>query len=162
MNAVAADPDQRRRWLRAMGVTPYVLRDTADAARETVAVETSSAQSPRCVLVLPRDATQDTRQRALVEALLAALGLHEDAVHWLPADGEQLESEPLPAPAYLALGRTAARALGLALPAALREAARCIALVDDEPRQWLQSAAAKRAAWQALKPLRRALRGIEG
>lgn len=154
----AADPAARRgALLRALGLTPYRLRAVAAPAAAEVAPAAFFATAPadaRVAVVLPAAALEAPRQRALVEAALAWLGLGPDDVAWLPVRDGALAAPPQ-LPAYLVFGE--AQALGRELPAAAQAQA-TIALADT-PAELLAQPARKRELWRALKTLRRALRG---
>ena len=149
--ATSMDKPERLRRLRALGVLPCRLRNPVVAGETTVVVATSVQQD--CVVVAPDVARNDPRQRAQVLALLAAARIGEDTLDWL--DPVALDhGEPPQARAYVALGHAAARALGQALPTALRESA-VVVVTETEPAEWLARPVERRAVWRALLPLRR-------
>lgn len=159
----AADPAARRSaLLRALGLTPYRLRVAASpAARGATAVTTPAATDPiaaaadaRVAVVLPAAALEAPRQRALVDTVLAWLGLGPDDVAWLPVHDGALTVPPPQLPAYLVFGE--AQALGRELPAAAQ--AKATIALTDPPAQLLAQPTRKRELWRALKTLRRALR----
>ncbi|GMV30730.1 MAG: hypothetical protein AMXMBFR59_28550 [Rhodanobacteraceae bacterium] len=157
MSALAFSP-HRLRQLDAMGITLYRLRSrgTPPVAHATVATEPE------------RDATPDTaRSRVAVIGeqaagataglLAAALGVPEAALHWqVPRDGKLPELDHNAA-AFLVLGQPLARVLGAELPTTAQQAATIV--IAPSPHDWRGNALAKRLLWQALRPLRRLLRG---
>ncbi|MGA0586872.1 hypothetical protein ACO2Q2_07050 [Dyella sp. KRB-257] len=158
MAAVALDR-RRRAVLRAMGITPWVLRARTEAAAQSFAVERGAASaraarpSGRCVVLLPAGA--DARALDLLGRALTACGAEiARAGRIRVADGQLSDAVPH-APVYLVFGQAQAHALGRELPAAVMSEAH-IALVD-EPAALLSGADGKRRLWAALRQARRVL-----
>lgn len=167
---------RRQQLLEAMGVTLYRRRGaevpaspaTSDAASSRVPAPAPTrdapaqphahthvpardhAQAPVLVIVGAR------ADRAHADTLARALALTPARFAWIDASAERLDATPPEAAAYLALGAAFARPLGAELPTTVQQSAQIV--VTSAPQEW-RSAAAKRALWQVLKPLRRALRG---
>lgn len=148
----------RLRQLDAMGITVYRLRSRA----ATAVVAGADTAEPE------RDATTDAARArvaviceqaagATAGTLAAALGVPETALHWqVPRDGKLPELDQNAA-AFLVLGQPLARVLGAELPTTAQQAATIV--IAPSPRDWRGNALAKRLLWQALRPLRRHLRG---
>lgn len=153
MSAVALSA-LRLRQLDAMGVVAYRLRSRAadPAASAPAEAETATAGAGARVAVIC------DQPAGTVAALIAgALGVPEAALHWqVPRDGRLPELDENAA-AFLVLGQPLARVLGAGLPTAAQQAATIV--VTAAPAQWRGNAMAKRLLWQALRPLRRHLRG---
>jgi len=141
---------ERRRLLHAMGIDVYVLRAAPSVDRVSVGSE-DAAHGCALVVACARDAARE-RLRAL---LPRALGLAPDAIAWIEPDAAGVLPEPPPAAAYLALGADMPRALGAQLSTERQMAA--LIAAADAPSACLGSALARRALWQALKPLARRL-----
>lgn len=152
MSAVALSA-LRLRQLDAMGVVAYRLRSAAMPAAAPVEVETPVASAPGARVAVICEQPADT-----VAALIAgALGVPVAALHWqMPRDGRLPELDENAA-AFLVLGQHLARVLGAGLPTTAQQAATIV--VTAAPAQWRGDAVAKRLLWQALRPLRRHLRG---
>jgi len=152
MSAVALSA-LRLRQLDAMGVVAYRLRSAAMPAAAPVEVETPVASAPGVRVAVICEQPADT-----VATLIAgALGVPVAALHWqVPLDGRLPELDENAA-AFLVLGQHLARVLGAGLPTTAQQAATIV--VTAAPAQWRGDAVAKRLLWQALRPLRRHLRG---
>ncbi|MFK2904025.1 hypothetical protein ISP17_08610 [Dyella ginsengisoli] len=158
MAAVPLD-SRRRAALQAMGITPWVMRERAQAQTQPVAIEQAATlvrgaqPSGRCVVLLPAGA--DARALDLLGRALTACGAEiARAGRIRVADGQLSDAVPH-APVYLVFGQAQAHALGRELPAAVMSDAH-IALVD-EPGPLLFGAEGKRRLWAALRQARRAL-----
>jgi hypothetical protein len=163
MAAVPLD-SRRRAALQAMGITPWALRERAQAQPESVAIGSAAAvmhEAPphgRCVVLLPAGA--DARALDLLGRALTACGAEiARAGRISVADGQLSDTVPH-APVYLVFGQAQAHALGRDLPAAVMSEAH-IALVD-EPGPLLFGADGKRRLWAALRQARRALGRARG
>ena len=163
MAAVPLD-SRRRAALQAMGITPWVMRERAQAQPQPVAIEPGATvvreaqPSGRCVVLLPAGA--DARALDLLGRALTACGAEiARAGRIRVADGQLSDTVPH-APVYLVFGQAQAHALGRELPAAVMSEAH-IALVD-EPGPLLFGADGKRRLWAALRQARRALGRARG
>ncbi|TBR40217.1 hypothetical protein EYV96_08635 [Dyella terrae] len=156
MNAMNAAPvDQRTRALRALGVTPWVLRTAVpadDVPAPGPAAAVVEAAHGDCVVLLP--AGSDPRALDVLSRALHACGAVVARAARLEVREGKLPSVPA-AKAYLAFGEAQAHALGRELPAALLQQAHIV--LADEPAALVGSPAAKRRLWNALRTLRRAL-----
>lgn len=140
---------RRQRILRALGVTPYALRER----REVDALPASKGDGTgpvSCVLVMPEGCTE--RLQRLVMRVMQALGDGFAGAPRTVVKAGDLDAPVPTASAYLAFGETQARALGRSLPAAVMAAAEVLLL--DEPQALLE-AGGKRRLWQAVSGLRR-------
>lgn len=157
--AAAAHPSHRARVLRALGVTPWVLRSSPQVEAPLSSLQGSSEQAMPgdCVVLLP--AGSDPRALDLVGRALHACGAVVARAARLEVRDGHLPGVPQ-ARAYLAFGEAQAHALGRELPATVLHQAHIV--LADEPGQVLASAAAKRRLWSALRALRRALAGQGG
>ncbi|GAB3031520.1 hypothetical protein GCM10027285_12850 [Oleiagrimonas citrea] len=156
----------RHERLRALGVTPYRLRSSRDAAAapesalvaaEPVAVGTAATNSSNavvpCVLLLPSACSPRTLD--LIGRCMHAFGADfARAPRLAVGESGTLDTPPV-ARAYLAFGDAQARALGHVLDAEVMRAAEIVLL--DAPDA-LHAGGAKQRLWQALKALRRRLR----
>ena len=147
--------------LAAIGIEVYRLRASTGAQADSSCAEpaaaadrTASGVAPARELVVacPRGQRGDRR----LTQILRALGRGDAGVAWV--DAETLADMPDGA-AYLFVG-SAARACSARLPLARQEAA-AIAVIAD-PAELALDGSAKRALWQALKPLARRLRDEAG
>lgn len=157
MSALAFSP-HRLRQLDAMGITVYRLRSRGATA---VAHATAAAEPERdAVADAPRARVAVICEQAAgvtAGTLAAALGVPETALHWqVPRDGKLPELDQNAA-AFLVLGQPLARVLGAELPTTAQQAATIV--IAPSPHDWRGNAFAKRLLWQALRPLRRHLRG---
>lgn len=154
MNATV-NSARRLRQLDAMGIVAYRLRSrgvAAAPAAEAADVEVA-ADAARARITVICEQSAD----AVAKVLAAALGVPEGALHWqTPRDGRLTELDQN-ATAFLVLGQSLARVLGAELPTAAQQAATIV--VTTAPGEWRGNALAKRLLWQALRPLRRHLRG---
>lgn len=165
MTAAVALDHRRRAALQAMGITPWVMRQRAEAITAPPAADQNAAvavresrPSGRCVVLLPSGA--DARALDLLGRALTACGAEiARAGRIRVADGQLSEAVPH-APVYLVFGQAQAHALGRELPAAVMSDAH-IALVD-EPGPLLFGADGKRRLWAALRQARRALGRARG
>ncbi len=159
---------QRQQFLEAMGVDVYVLRARAESSIAEIvgrAADTETEKKPavivsaqpRLVIVCER---VDGNSREIFDRqhtlILRALGLDTAQIEWLFADATQLEREPPALNAWLVLGEHLARVLGQQLSTQQQNAS-VIAVLPALPNA-LRGGANKRAFWQALKPVARALR----
>lgn len=152
---------QRLQTLAAMGIDVYLLR-TRDAGVPAVAntafatdspVGDSKSALPALVVACARSVDADTpRLRA---ALPLALGICAARIVWIEPDAAGALASPPSAPAYLALGADLAHALGEQLSTIQQMSA--VIAVADAPRACLGNGLARRALWQALKPIARRL-----
>ena len=151
---------QRLQTLAAMGIDVYLLRTCgagAPAVGETLQVEVSvagaNASLPALVVACAHGVDADTpRLRA---ALPLVLGIAAARIVWIEPDRAGALAAPPAAPTYLALGADLARALGEQLSTMQQMSA--VIAVADAPRACLGSGLARRALWQALKPIARHL-----
>jgi DNA polymerase III psi subunit len=140
---------KRSALLQAMGVDVYRLRSIA--ARTPAATPDASAVNANVIVVCPRDA--DARLARFKTQLPHALGVAAERLHW--SDG--VHAHALAQAAYVAIGAAAARALGVQLSTMPQNGHMIV--TTAEPAALLRDGAAKRALWQALKPVARRLRG---
>jgi hypothetical protein len=145
----------RLRQLDAMGIAPYRLRSrgasvvsVAETHDSEVATDTARA---RIAVIC------ETVAGVTAKTIAAALGVPESALHWQVPNGGRLPELDQNATAFLVLGQPLARVLGAELPTAAQQAATIV--VTAAPSEWRGNALAKRLLWQALRPLRRHLRG---
>lgn len=144
----------RVRVLRALGLTPWVLRTPAGTPPVDAAVVpalTAQAASA-CVLVLPQEVGA-AEHDMLARALAATDAAFAQAPQVNLRDGE-LAGVPA-ATAYLVFGEAQAHALGRCLDAAALQHAQIVLV--DAPSALLADASAKRRLWTALRRLRRVL-----
>jgi hypothetical protein len=152
---------QRREVLAAMGIDLYLLRAHAAEVKPVVLspreeeADTNTAQIA-LVVALSHGASADPHARKLRKILPHALGISSAHVHWIEADTTGKLSPPPNAGAYLALGQDLPRALGEHLSTTQQMSA--VIAVADTPQICMRDALAKRALWQALKPVARHLR----
>jgi hypothetical protein len=144
------DEARRRDLLDAIGIDVYILRARAESAASM-----PSAGAPLLVVTCAHVDAQSVAGAKFRDALPSALMVHAARIRWLGCD--ELADAPA-APAYLLLGSQPARQV----IAHLRATAQVepVIAVADEPAMSLNSAIAKRALWQALKPIARHLAGI--
>lgn len=149
----------RDRVLRALGVTPWVLRATptelagSGAADVAATAVVGMSAGVACVVVLPEGCS--TRELDLLGRALNACGATMARAARVTVSGGQLAADVPEARAYLVFGEAQAHALGRTLPAAAMHQAQIV--LADEPAQILASAGAKRRLWNALRSVRRAL-----
>lgn len=139
---------QRLSMLQTMGVDVYRLRG-GDAPNAGAAVGAGEAS---VAVICPRAASAGLAR--FRDQLPRALGLGAERVRWHEAGGADIAQD---AAAYLAIGSEAARALGVQLSTMQQN--NSVIAATAEPAALLRDAAAKRALWQALKPVVRRLRG---
>ena len=157
---------ERRSLLAAMGIDVYLLRQRGagptrivdEEIAEPVAAPVASANPGNIALVVAHSgsAAADSHARLLHSALPLALGIPAARIAWIETDALGAFASPPSAPAYLALGTEPARALGEELSTMQQMSA--VIAVADAPHACLASALARRALWQALKPVARHLR----
>lgn len=155
-----------------MGIDVYLLRarDVAapgGPARETtkparIPTVAADARQADIALVVACSSSVDADACAayLRKVLPLALGVGAGRVRWIETDVAGTLAAPPSAPAYLALGTQLARALGEQLSTMQQKSS--VIAVADAPRACLSSALARRALWQALKPIARHLRRSAG
>jgi hypothetical protein len=160
---------QRQTLLAAMGIDVYLLRtrdvgSVRGVGRETAkpvqvpSIPAADAAQENIALVVAcsRCAGDDTHTARLRAALPLVLGISAGRIGWIETDAGGVLAAPPPAPAYLALGSSLARALGEQLSTMQQKSS--VIAVADAPQACLGNALAKRALWQALKPIARHLR----
>jgi DNA polymerase III psi subunit len=155
---------QRLQTLAAMGIDVYLLRTRSCAVVGEPAlslhapVAGANAASLAVVFACARGDDADTpRLRA---ALPLALGISATRITWIEPDAVGALASPPSAPAYLALGADVARALGAQLSTMQQNSA--VIAVADAPRACMSNGLARRALWQALKPIARRLHDTIG
>ena len=156
---------QRLQTLAAMGIDVYLLRthDVGAAGDESGAVVPGSeisaagakAELPALVVACARRTDADVHTSRLHAALPLALGVAAARIVWIEPDAVGVLVAPPAAPAYLALGTEVARALGEQLSTMQQMSA--VIAVADAPDACLGNGLARRALWQALKPIARHL-----
>lgn len=138
--------EARRRTLAAMGIDVYRLRDAMGSAQHSTATRRS-----HIVVVCAPEAMQSAAALHLRECLPRALGCAQSRVRWIgphEADAAALSAQDA---CLLLDNRTASEfACGTAAPE--------LVAVADAPAQSLRDGLARRALWQALKPLARYVR----
>jgi hypothetical protein len=157
---------QRHEVLAAMGIDVYLLRkrDAGKQSAAAVRLDVPEAVSPRAampadivlVVACSRSVDADPATARLRAGLPLALGVAAARIGWIETDAAGDLPPPPAAPAYLALGTELARSLGAQLSTKQQMAS--VIAVADAPRACLANALAKRALWQALKPVARRLR----
>ncbi len=150
-------PGRRRaRVLQALDITPWVRRSPPrEASASGTAVLPLAAESSdvACVVVLPEQCS--TRELDLIGRALSACGAGIARAARIRTDHGQLGADVPEAAAYLVFGEAQAHALGRSLPVTVMQRAQIV--LADEPAMVLNSAAAKRRLWSALRSLRRTL-----
>ena len=145
---------QRRDMLAAMGIDVYVLRThtqaTAPFATSVAAVDAD------LVVACAHTAAASVYAVRLRELLPHTLGIEPSRIRWIEADAVGAFAAPPSAHAYLLLGAPLLRTLGVHLSTTQQYTA--VIAVADEPETSLRNGLAKRALWQALKPVARCLR----
>lgn len=159
---------QRHDLLAAMGIDVYLLR-TRDVAPAS-ATDRAAAPSPPAVVqagagdvavVVACAPGADAHAERLRKALPTALGIAASRMRWIQPDaGGTLVLPAAAAAAYLALGADMARTLGAQLSTMQQRSA--VIAVADAPQACLRNGLARRALWQALKPIARHLRQSGG
>ena len=152
----------RLRLLEAMGIDVYALRGR-EAAPVDAAVSAASAAGEaqtRLTVVCANGVRRDARLARLFAQLPHAVGVVAASIEWLEADANDELAGAGDAPAYLVLGAPMARALGVQLSTMQQMSA--IIAVADAPRACMGNGLARRALWQALKPIARHLHGRTG
>ena len=155
------DDGRRLEVLAAIGIDVYRLRATDVGAPQPVVelprVEEAAlpAGRPRLVIACPGVVRRDARFARVSAQIVRALGVSASAVRWIETTAD--DSAPLPdVPAYLMIGPTAARACSAHL--SLEQQNTATIAVSAEGTEMFRDAVARRATWQALKPLLRRLR----
>jgi hypothetical protein len=143
------DEAQRRQMLASMGIDVYLLRASIAPAPQTDAGD---------VDLVVACAPADPCSGRLRNALPVALGLGAARIRWIEADPAGSLAAPPPARAYLALGADLPRALGEHLSTTQQISS--VIAVADVPQACLRDGLAKRALWEALKPIARHLRPV--
>ena len=148
--------------LAAMGVEVYRLRSqpaqpTASADVGAIAGTAAANDATRLLIVCARGQRRDARLARLYAQLPRALCTDATSIAWTEADAAGAISPPPVVPAYLVLGSAMARAVGAHLSTAQQQAS--VIAVTADAAQLPGNAVGKRALWQALKPIARALRG---
>lgn len=138
--------------LEAMGIDVYALR-TREAPAAPAPTQPSQS---RLAVVCARGIRSDARLTRMFKHLPQTLGVAAAAIEWLEADVDGVLITTGEATAYLVLGASMARALGVQL-STMQQNTATIAVTAD-PALLPGTAADKRALWQALKPLARRLR----
>ena len=158
---------QRLQTLAAMGIDVYLLRTRGAAVGEAAAEAGAPLQAPLAdanagslALVVACAQSGDADTPRLRAALPLVLGISATRIVWMEPDAVGALASPPPAPAYLALGADIARALGEQLSTMQQNSA--VIAVADSPRACMSRGLARRALWQALKPIARQLHGTTG
>ena len=161
------DEGQRLQVLAAMGVDVYQLRGPSGAAsaagvaptaggRESDGANAIGAVSVDVAAVCVRGVRAELRIARLFANLPRALGVGAAQLTWI----EMAADGTLPAlpdvPCYLFAGSVVARACAAQL--SLTQQNQAAIAVCAEPHELLAGAPARRALWQAIKPLARRLR----
>ena len=165
------DEGRRLQVLAAMGIDAYQLRGASAAA--LVGAPAPPARQPESagtidvgtavasiVAVCPRGARTELRLARLLANLPRALGIPAVRLTWIEtlADGT---APALPdVPCYLFVGSATSRACAAQL--SLTQQSQATIAVAAEPQELLAGAPARRALWQAIKPLARRLRAEAG
>jgi hypothetical protein len=157
------DESRRLQVLAAMGVDVYHLRSVASTAALALPTEVREgvdtavgAASVNVVAVCARGARTDLRLARLFAQLPRALGIAASRLAWVELSDDGTLSALPNVPCYLFVGSVIARA-GAAQLSLMQQSQTTIA-VCAEPRELLAGAPARRALWQAVKPLARRLR----
>jgi hypothetical protein len=157
---------QRRDMLAAMGIDVYLLRTNGVGIASSIDTETAPSQTSvdqstpgGAVLIVACAHGADPHSAHLRKALPLALGIAASRIVWIAPDASGALAVPQAA-AYLALGAELARALGEQL-STMQQMSSVIA-VADVPHACLGNGLARRALWQALKPIARYLRRSAG
>jgi DNA polymerase III psi subunit len=149
------DESSRLQVLAALGIDVYRLRTVGAQDPESDSV-LALGHSARLAVACAGTARRDARLARRIDLAIRAIGVDSAQVAWAEsAAGATFDSMP-PADAYLLCGAAAARVCSALLPLD-RQNSSAIA-VSAEPAEWMRDGNAKRALWQALKPLARSLR----
>ena len=158
---------QRLQTLAAMGIDVYLLRTSGVGAASRIDNETAPSQtsvepsmSGAIALIVACAHGVDSHSVYLRKVLPLALGMAASRIVWIEPDATGALAAPPPAAAYLALGTELARTLGEQL-STMQQMSSVIA-VADAPHACLGNGLARRALWQALKPIARHLRRVAG
>lgn len=150
---------ERQQYLHAMNIDVYVLRARVAMGAEAKtdsSVTTIDAAHPRLIIVYERaDVNMHERQHAQIAR---SLGVTAAQIEWLDADAAQRECSSSMPQVWLVLGEHLLQVLDQQL-STQQQNALVIAVVPALPHAMLDGAR-KRALWQALKPLARALRTL--
>ncbi|HET7064516.1 MAG TPA: hypothetical protein VFI49_09565 [Rudaea sp.] len=156
------DEGRRLQVLAAMGVDVYQLRGVSGVASAAAPAptaaggESAGAAAANVVAVCARGARVELRLARLFAQLPRALGTAAARLTWI----EMAADGTLPAlpdvPCYLFVGSATARACAAQL--SLTQQNQATIAVCAEPQELLAGAPARRALWQAIKPLARRLR----
>jgi len=153
------DDGRRLEILAAIGIDVYTLRAPArvGAAPSEAAPASSGAActGSRVVIVHARGARAGGNGKPALMPILRALGVDEAQARWVEITGDHPAGALPDLPAYLMIGATAARAASQHLT--LMQQQQATIAVTPEADAMPRDAAAKRALWQALKPLARRL-----
>jgi hypothetical protein len=153
---------QRQTMLATMGIDVYLVRERggiADAAKPAAA-DLTDATAIDLVVACAHAVTAERLTARLRTALPLALGASATRIRWIETDPDGTLAAPPKARAYLALGAELPRALGEHL-STMQQMSTVIA-VADAPQACLRDGLAKRALWEALKPIARHLRKVAG
>ena len=156
------DDDSRLEILAAIGVDVYRLRAvTGIGTNEPAAAKQGTAgrhenAAPRLAIACDNGVRLDPRCVRLFAQIARALDVADSSIAWIDITADR-ELTALPdVPAWLMIGAAAARNCSAHLSLA-QQGAVTIA-VAAEPSDLGRGAAARRALWQALKPIARRLR----
>jgi len=153
------DDGRRLEILAAIGVDVYRLRAAVPAASAqdvaTPAIGTASSNVSRIAVVCARGVRDAGNGTSPLRPILRALGVDEAAAHWVEISGDRPPGALPDLPAYLMIGATAAHAASQQLT--LTRQQHVTIVITPEADAMPRDAAAKRALWQALKPLARRL-----
>ncbi|HEX6833561.1 MAG TPA: hypothetical protein VF132_08505 [Rudaea sp.] len=151
-----AEP-QRRVLLQAMGVDVYRVRakpSVPDRAASDFENLDSTPNAARVVAICPRGYRETAAK--FCARLGDVLGVAPDRLTWLEVRDPAALAAP-EAEIYVVFGAPLARALGEKM-STMQQMRTLIALIDEAPAR---DGAAKRALWEALKPVARRLRSMD-
>ena len=146
---------QRRQMLAAMDIDVYVLREAQPARAE---VRVPNSDGAWLIVAVSDIAMKSTQCAQLRKSLPSVIGLTDERVRWIVADGASSFDSVPSANAYLVLGAALARSLGAQLSATQQNIA--VIAVADEPAISFGTPMSKRALWQTLKPIARRAREV--
>ena len=141
---------QRQQTLAAMGIDVYVARTVGAAS------STPEATHVDLVVVCAAAVAHAAATQCLRRALPLALRCAPVRIAWISTATDGALGPVPDAAAYLALGQTLTHAL--AEHAATAQQNNAVIAVADEPAIGLRDSLSRRALWQILKPIARALR----
>ena len=150
------DDGRRLEILAAIGVDVYRLRAAARDAATPAPSGAAAAPAARIAIVCARAARAGSSGKSPLTPILRALGVDAAAANWIETTGDGGAGTLPDLPAYLMIGAAAARAASQQLTLTQQQQATIV--VTPEADALPRDAAAKRALWQALKPLARRLR----